>query len=106
MDLIEELLMQSELDQMLSEREYVSWSIDFTLPDDVRENMAAEDIRSVDGIFCMDFYSDPHVGDTIEYRGFKWRILEREFLVNRHIKSDEPRAVPKLLVEYVGKVDS
>ena len=45
MDLIEELLLQSDLDQMLSEREYVSWSIDFTLPDDVRENMAAEDIR-------------------------------------------------------------
>ena len=54
----------------------------------------------------MDFYSDPHIVDVIQYRGFKWRIIEREFLVNRHSKPDEPRAVPTLLVEYLGQVES
>lgn len=100
------LLGQFDSTNLVINRRPVSWTIDFTLPDDVRENMAAEDIRLVDGIFCMTFYSDPHVGDIIEYRGFMWRITGRHFLVNRHSKRGEPRAVPKLLVDYVGEVES
>ncbi|MEP1079338.1 hypothetical protein NDI52_28425 [Leptolyngbya sp. PL-A3] len=99
------LLGQFDSTDIVINKNPVSGSVDFTLPDDVRENMAAEDIRVVDGIFCMTFYSDPHVSDVIKYRGFKWRIVEREFLVNRHSKRGEPRAVPTLLVEYVGKVE-
>ncbi|MBD2156025.1 hypothetical protein [Leptolyngbya sp. FACHB-16] len=100
------LLGKFDLNELSINKKPVAWSIDFTLPDEVRENMAAEDIRRVDGIFCMTFYSDPHVGDVIEYRGFLWQITGRHFLVNRYSKRGEPRAVPRLLVDYVGKVEA
>lgn len=100
------LLGQSDTTEFSINKKTAQFSIDFTLPDEVRENMAADDVRLVDGIFCMSFYSDPHVGDFIEYRGFLWRITGRHFLINRYTKRDEPRAIPSLLVEFIGSAEA
>jgi len=78
----------------------IQWSIDFTLPDKTRENMAVDEVRAIDGIFVMDFYSDPHVGDYLTHKGHRWRIIGREFVVTRHLKR-EPKSIPRLVVEYV-----
>lgn len=99
------LLGQSDVTEFSINRKTVQFSIDFTLPDGVRENMAADDVRLIDGVFCMSFYSDPHVGDTVEYRGFLWRITGRHFLINRYTRKGEPRSIPKLLVEFVGSTE-
>jgi hypothetical protein len=97
------LLGEPEITEFSINKKSIQWMVDFTLPDEVRDTMPCDEVVLIDGIYCMDFYSDPHVGDFIKHRGFRWQILSREFLVTRHLKR-QPKAVPMLVVEYVGKV--
>lgn len=80
----------------------IQWSVDFTLPLDVRENIASDESRIIDGVFCMDFYSDPHVGDRITHKGHRWEITARTFAITRHLKR-EAKSIPTLEVVYIGR---
>jgi len=80
----------------------IQWSINFTLPDSLKESHPSDDFIDLDGIFVMDFYSDPHTGDYITHKGHRWQIVGREFVVTRHLKR-EPKSIPKLIVKYIGE---
>ena len=80
----------------------IQWSIDFTLPDSIKEVCPSDDFIDLDGIFVMDFYSDPHVGDRITHKGHRWQVVGREFAVTRHLRR-ESKSIPKLEVEYLGE---
>jgi hypothetical protein len=95
------LLGLSERTTFLINKKCIQWGIDFTLPDEVRESMPSDEVIKLNGIFVMDFYSDPMVGDRITYKGHQWRIVGRQFAITMHQKR-EPKTVPTLVVEYEG----
>lgn len=96
------LLGVSETNTFVVSRRCIQWVIDFSLPDEVRENMPSGELIKIDGIFVMDFYADPMVGDRITHLGHCWQITGRIFAITKH-KKREPKSVPSLEVQYVGK---
>ena len=87
------------------ERKSVFWLVDFDLPMAVRESMSLADLRPILGSFLMGFYTDPLPGDLITYRGYQWRVIERQFEPVR-FRSKDKRQVPTLLVEFVKRCSS
>jgi len=83
-------------------RKCIQWMVDFRLPESVKERMANDDLIPIDGVFAMDFYSDPLTGDYLTHKGHRWQIVGREFVATVHLKR-EPKSIPRLIVKYVGE---
>lgn len=84
-------------------RKSIQWLVDFSLPDRVKDSLSAVEVGKLNGVFVMDFYADPLVGDVVEHRGHEWKVTGRRFVATRHLKR-EAKAVPTLRVEYLGEV--
>lgn len=80
----------------------VGYLVDFSLPEEIKEKIPMDEVRLINGIFLMRFYSDPLPGDKIIYRGFQWRVIERIFYPTRYNNRREDRKVPLLKVEFLG----
>jgi hypothetical protein len=77
------------------------WSVDFELPEAVRDTLSMAEVGRLEGIFLMSFYEPPLVGDRVEYRGFEWEVVSRWHLAHRHQKHDQ-REVSRLFVKFLG----
>lgn len=85
-------------------RANVFWMVNFDLPESVKESKSLAELEPLHGTFCMGLYANPHVGDLVTYRGYQWRVKERQFQTYRH-SAKAQRTIPKLLVEFLGAVD-
>ena len=100
----------SKFREMLAETEYqtlrikcvpIPFPVRFVLPDEVKDSMALSQVKAIDGIRTLRFYSAPGIGHTIEFRSHLW--LVKGFHHECQIKgSPKPDRLPTVLTQYLG----
>ena len=76
---------------------------DFALPEDIKEQLPAAEVASINGVFCMSFYDTPQVGDRVVHKGHEWRVTERVIYVTRWADTRSKKQVPLIKVAYLGR---
>jgi hypothetical protein len=103
----------ADLRSIIAETEYevikikckpIPFPVRFVLPDEVKESMALTQVKAIDGIRTLRFYSPPDIGHTIEFRGHLWLVksIYHECQIKGSSKADR---LPTILTEYLGAVE-
>lgn len=82
----------------------IPFPICFYLPEEVRETMPLSKVKAIEGQFILRFYSVPNPGDTVAWKGHKWKV---ERIAHRcQVKgSPKPDRLPVIHTEYLGLDD-
>ena len=105
-------LPMSKLREMLSPVEYetvkiictpIPFPVLFNLPDHVKEQMSRTEVKAIEGVRILRFYTAPINPDTIEFKGHVWMVKARhhETQIRGSSKADR---LPTVLTEYLGLV--
>ncbi len=100
----------SKFRKMLADVEYetvqiwckpVPFPVKFKLPDGVKETMPLAQVKAIEGIRTLRFYSPPDIRHTIEFRGHLWQVtgIYHECQIKG---SPSPDRLPTILTQYLG----
>ena len=72
------------------------------LPEDIKEAVPRTVSKSIEGIRVMRFYSTPTAQDTIEFKGFVFKVLRLHHEDLKVKGSHERSKMPIVITEFVG----
>jgi hypothetical protein len=79
--------------------------VSLELPDTVKEGLPRSLTKEVEGVRVMRFYTPPIAGDTIEFKGFMFKILARHHGGLRVHGSAGKDTMPIVITEYIGAIE-
>lgn len=74
----------------------------FKFPEEMRETTPRAVLKAVEGIRILRFVTPPVSPDTIEFRGFLWRVLGRHHEDVKVKGSPLKDRMPIVITEYIG----
>lgn len=82
-------------------RSVSTYMVDFIYPESVKESYSYQDLAPYSGRLPMSFYREPLIGETLEYGGHDWHVVEiRHYPTRRNTK--QTKRIPLVSLEYVG----
>ena len=79
-----------------------AYMVDFALPKEVKDTLAATEVSQINGLFCVSYYDVPQLGDVVIHKGHKWQVTGREITVTRWHDTRSKKQIPTLKVAYLG----
>ena len=74
------------------------------LPEDLKERLSRATVKEIEGIRVMRFYTAPVAPDTLEFKGFIFRVLGRYHEDLKVKGSHERSKMAIVLTEFIGEV--
>jgi hypothetical protein len=77
----------------------------FEFPEEMRETTPRIVLKAVEGIRILRFVTPPVPSDTVEFRGYLWRVLGRHHEDVKVKGSPLKDKMPIVITEFVGAVE-
>ena len=74
------------------------------LPEDIKERLSRAVVKSVEGTRVMRFHTPPVPSDTIEFKGFLFRVLGRHHEDLKTKGSHERSKMAIVITEFIGEI--
>lgn len=81
----------------------IPFPVSLQLPESLKEALPRTVTKAIEGIRMMRFYTPPVPGDTIEFRGFLFKVLGRHHEDLKVKGSPQRDRMPIVIAEYVER---
>jgi hypothetical protein len=83
----------------------IPFPVSLELPESIKETLPRTVTKAIEGIRIMRFYAPPVPGDTIEFRGFLFKVLGRHHEDLKVKGSPQKDRMPIVITEFIGAVE-
>lgn len=84
----------------------IPFPVSLELPESVKETLPRTVTKAIEGIRIMRFYTPPVSGDTIEFRGFIFKVLGRHHEDVKVKGSPQKDRMPIVITEFSGETNN
>lgn len=105
MDTLKELSEEPRYKRTIVKAILTPFPVRFEFPEEVRETTPRAVLKAIEGIRVLRFYTPPVSPDTIEFRGFLWRVLGRHHEDVKVKGSPQKDRMPIVITEYIGPTE-
>ena len=74
------------------------------LPESVKERLSRATVKAIEGVRVMRFHTPPVAPDTIEFKGFLFKVLGRHHEDLKVKGSHERSKMAIVITEFIGEV--
>jgi hypothetical protein len=104
MDKLRELSTENQWETVRIKAVLTPFPVRFEFPIEARETTPRAVLKSIEGVRILRFYTPPLSPDTIEFRGYLWRVLGRHHEDVKVKGSPLKDKMPIVITELIGAV--
>jgi hypothetical protein len=105
MNNLRELAEDSRYEKVKIKCTLIPFPVCLELPESIKETLPRSITKAIEGIRIMRFYAAPVSGDTLEFRGFIFKVLGRHHEDLKVKGSPQKDRMPIVITEFIGAVE-